>query len=155
MKKTPRYICASVRKCLWNTFTCDKKKEKKKSMTRGPHSTVFIHNSHFTHKMTDSKNYKLHKYCNKYIHLQYRSILMTSSFTSQTLLVFSNKNHHIVSSYKNTTNITSHAEYCWVLLCDQLRGDRPVFLINGQCWSDLLLFGGRIYCSDIHIIHVR
>lgn len=88
-------------------------KNEENQMTTVPHSTVFTYNSYSTHKMTDRKNYKLHKYCNKHIHLQYRCIPMTSSFTSQTLLIFSNKNHCRISSYKkHNKNNFSH----WLLL---------------------------------------
>ena len=134
-------ICASVTTCLITPLHVTRKKQWK-SRTGVPHSTVFTYNSYFTHKVTDRKNYKLHKCFNIYIHLQYSCIQMISScFTSHTLLVFSNKNHWIISLYKkNTTKRISHSENCWVLLCDQLCDD--IFFIFNK-WTMLVRLCNR------------
>lgn len=122
-------------------------------MTRVPHSTVFTYNSYFTHKMTD-RTYKLHKYCNKYIHLQYRCIPMTSSFTSQTPSVFSNKNHCRISLYKkHNTNNFPH----WVLLSPAMWSASwgQICIFNKWIMLVRLAIDQRIHLENISVFSPR
>ena len=75
-------------------------------------SSHIIHTSHTKWLIAGITSY-INIVINTYIHMQHRCILMTLSFTSQTLLVFSNKNHRRISLYKKHNK---HNFSRWVLL---------------------------------------